>query len=113
MSVKDEVLFLLRDRDWVSVEDFEKLFPPKTEGHISWGQRLRQLRSEGYRIIKRRKTDCKHTFEYHLQPNELPHTEHEEITARNNLITETRINEQAVSRKAFQEKSGQYAFLGK
>jgi hypothetical protein len=66
MSVKSEVLNLLREKEWVSVEDFELLFPPKTEGHISWGQRLRELRTDGYIIIKRRKENCKHTFEYHL-----------------------------------------------
>lgn len=90
MSVKDEVLFLLRDKDWVSVEDFEKLFPPKTEGHLSWGQRLRELRTDGYRIIKRKKEDCKHTFEYHLVTEKK--TSIEEITARNDYTLETTIN---------------------
>ena len=93
MSVKDEVLFLLRDRDWVSVEDFEKIFPPKAEGHLSWGQRLRQLRSEGYKIIKRKKTDCKHTYEYKLVTE--PRTEPESIIIRDNLAREKVINNKA------------------
>ena len=97
MSVKDEVLYLLRDRVWVSAEDFEKIFPPKAEGHLSWGQRLRQLRSEGYKIIKRRKENCKHTFEYHLVSEEPLSTEQEEITKAHNLSVETKINEKQLS----------------
>jgi hypothetical protein len=96
MSVKDEVLYLLRDRDWVSCEDFELLFPPKTEGHLSWGQRLRQLRTEGYKIIKRRKYG--HTFEYHLQTEK--DTELESQLRHHNLLAE---------RQPFETK-GQFAF---
>jgi hypothetical protein len=90
MSVKDEVLFLLRDRDWVYVKDFETLFPAGVEGHQSWPQRLRELRKEGYRIIKRRKANCKHTFEYKLETES--RTPHEELTARVHLAEETRVN---------------------
>jgi hypothetical protein len=45
----------------------ELLFPPGTEGHLSWSQRLRSLREDGYTIEKRLKDGSKHTFEYHLQ----------------------------------------------
>jgi hypothetical protein len=69
MSVEIKVLALLNNKEWVSAEDFELVFPPKTEGHLSWPQRLRGLRKLGYRIIKRRK--YVHTFEYHLiQPEQ-------------------------------------------
>jgi hypothetical protein len=110
ISVKDEVLALLRSKEWVSVDDFERIFPPKTEGHLSWGQRKRELHKE-YTILKRRKENCKNTWEYHLVENEPPRTELEEMTAQANLTEETRINEKAVDRLAF-EKNGQLAWLG-
>ena len=99
MSVKDEVLFLLRDRDWVYVEDLERLFPPKTEGHLSWGQRLRQLRTEGHRIIKRKKENFKHTWEYRLVGPAESHTPHEELAARLHLQEETKVNYREVGKQ--------------
>jgi len=66
-SVKSKVLDLLKSKEWVYCDDFEKIFPPKTEGHLSWAQRLRELRSEGFIITKRPKINCKHTWEYSLQ----------------------------------------------
>lgn len=86
MPVKTRVLELLQSKDWVSCEDFERLFPPKTEGHLSWGQRMRELRAEGCRIDKRLKIGCSHTWEY-------------------SLITEKPAS-------IFTEKSGQMAFIG-
>lgn len=86
MSVKSEVLDLLQRKAWVSVSDFESIFPPGTEGHLSWGQRMRELRAEGMRIDKRLKVGSKHTFEYSLiKPEE---------------------------RKVFEERNGQMAFIG-
>ncbi len=93
MSVKSDVLDLLKNKAWCSPEDFEKLFPVKTEGHLSYLQRLRELRSDGYKIIKRIKENCKHTFEYSLIEPEPPRTEQEEITARANFLNEDRINQ--------------------
>ena len=66
MSVKSQVLELLKSKVWVSCDDFERLFPPKTEGHLSWAQRMRELRTEGFVIHKRPKENCKHTWEYSL-----------------------------------------------
>ena len=69
MSVKSQVLDLLKSKEWVSVEDFERIFPSKTEGHLSWGQRMRSLREDGLVITKRKKANCPHTFEYKLLNN--------------------------------------------
>ena len=75
-SVKDQVFSLMQQKEWVSVEDFEQIFPAKTEGHQSWPQRMRDLRIEGYRIIKRKKANCLHTWEYHLiMPQPIPSPE--------------------------------------
>ena len=65
LSVSDIVLDLFKRKKWVCVEDFEQLFPPKTEGHMSWGQRKRDLHKK-YTIIKRKKANCPHTWEYCL-----------------------------------------------
>ena len=117
MSVKDDVLFLLRSKEWVYAGDCERLFPPGTEGHLSWPQRMRQLRAEGHRIIKRKKAGTKHTFEYKLLSGEPPLPEHESAIARDNLLRETEVNmvELAksvcgIDRKAF-EKRGQMAWI--
>jgi hypothetical protein len=66
MSVKSQVLELLKSKEWVNASDFERVFPPRTEGHLSWGQRMRELRAEGFVISKRLKAETKHTFEYKL-----------------------------------------------
>lgn len=66
MSVKDQVLSLLQCKEWVSCAEMELLFPPGTEGHLSWSQRLRSLREDGLTIEKRLKAGSKHTWEYHL-----------------------------------------------
>lgn len=55
MSVENQVLELLRSKEWVYVDDFEKLFPKGIEGHQSFMQRLRGLRELGYIIDKRKK----------------------------------------------------------
>lgn len=126
MSVENQVLELLRSKEWVYVDDFEILFPPKTEGHQSFMQRLRGLRKLGYVIDKRKKENCPHTFEYrlvnfrlpdanrefqmknrskmfrhdlcHLRP-EPPRDEHSEALAHNNLAQETKINEASGQRE--------------
>ena len=72
MTVKDQVFNLMKNKEWVSVEDFERIFPVKTEGHQSYGQRMRSLREEGYTIIKRKKANCPHTWEFHLVLPESP-----------------------------------------
>jgi len=100
MSVKHRVLTLLRSKAWISVEDFEKEFPPKTEGHMSWGQRKRELTSEGYNIIKRRKAGCPNTWEYSLITEPEPsRSEQEEIIAEHNLHAEEKINYKMVGQQ--------------
>jgi len=71
MNVKAKVLEILRSKEWVSVEDFEREFPPRTEGHMSWGQRKRELHKE-FVIEKRKKAGCTHTWEYHLIESKSP-----------------------------------------
>jgi len=67
MSVQNKVLVKLKSQYWVSAPEFEALFPPGEEGHYSWSQRLRGLREQGYIIICRKRVNCKHTFEWHLE----------------------------------------------
>lgn len=99
MSVKNEVLFLLRNKDWVDVSDFERLFPPGTQGHMSYGQRLRELRSEGHIIIKRLKLNSMHTFEYHLVTEEPPRSANEQSLADNFHKQEEDINTKWANRQ--------------
>jgi len=72
MSVKSQILSLLICKEWVDVSHFEILFPPGTEGHQSWPQRLRELREDGYQIDKRLKAGSQHTYEYRLHRAEKP-----------------------------------------
>lgn len=66
MSVRDIVLDLLQSKQWINAQDFEEALPPGTEGHLSWPQRLRGLRQEGFKVIKRKKEGTKHTWEYSI-----------------------------------------------
>ena len=97
-TVKDKVLALLKSKEWVSIEDFEKLFPPKTEGHMSWGQRKRDLHKI-YKIIKRKKFGCPHTWEYHLIEPERTRTENQQAVVRNNFIQDEQTHYRLVGRQ--------------
>lgn len=70
LSVSDIVLGMLKSKEWVGADEFERRFPEKVEGHRSWGQRLRDLRKSehgGYTIIYRTKAGTKHLTEWHLE----------------------------------------------
>jgi len=70
LSVSDIVLAILKSKEWVGADEFERRFPEKVEGHRSWGQRLRDLRKSehgGYTIIYRTKAGTKHLTEWHLE----------------------------------------------
>ena len=87
MSVKSQVLELMQHKEWVSIEDMEILFPKKVEGHQSWSQRMRSLREKGYKVIKRKKADCPHTWEYHLiMPQPIPSPEPVFLERRKQLV---------------------------
>jgi hypothetical protein len=70
LSVSDIVLAMLKSKEWVGADEFERRFPEKVEGHRSWNQRLRglrELRNGGHTIIYRTKAGTKHLTEWHLE----------------------------------------------
>ena len=70
MTVQEQVLAILKSKEWVGSNEIELLFPQGVEGHYSWPQRLRGLREAkngGYTIIPRTKVGTKHLTEWHLE----------------------------------------------
>lgn len=122
-NVTDKVLDLFRSKEWICVEDFECLFPPKTEGHMSWGQRKRDLHKK-YTIIKRKKANCPHTWEYSLTdcwqkavlaPKEAQGEAQTPVLIGNALPAQSQPEapkSPEIAKPAFMDKQGQMAWIG-
>jgi hypothetical protein len=68
MTTKSLVLQKLLSKEWVTNWELATIFPQGSKGFLSWGQRLRQIRSEmlkiGGNVVTRHKSGG--TYEYHL-----------------------------------------------
>lgn len=96
MSVKTKVLAKLQSQEWTTSGEFEDMFPKGKPGHLSWDQRLRDIRKEMVAkkgdVASRKKSG--NTWEYKLINPEPPRTEHEETIAEHNYHAEMLKNKQ-------------------
>ena len=100
MTVQEKVLAMLKAKVWTTSGEFEDAFPKGTPGHMSWDQRLRDIRKEmvakGGDVLSR--IHSGKTWEYRLiEPDATPLLP-EPVTPLPDPV--------------YFERAGQYSFIG-